>query len=164
MAGRCFEQIHKNIRSSGDYTKSQRLKQKWCELYHMNPFDGNSKYAVGIRANGETIVLTAPSQGELLELVKAKYAGNPSLTGAETCIYNAQAGNLITYDGTTKRLQFNTDNQFWRCANSDPMHGFVYPSSISLSLQEPNGEKNIPEMSDGSSALVAALFGKEKIR
>ena len=164
MASRCFEQIHKNVKTSGEYTKSRRLKQRWCELYQMDPFDGSSKYAVGIRANGNTILLTAPSQGELLELVKAKYVGNPSLTGADTCIYNAQAGSLITYDGTTKRLQFNTQNQFWRCANSDPMHGFKYPSTIDLELQQPNSRKNIPEMSDGTSALVAALYGKNKLR
>lgn len=164
MAARCFEQIHKNIQTSSDYTQSRRLKQRWCELYQLDPFDERSKYAVGIRTNGSMTVLTAPSQSELLELVKAKYVGNPSLTGADTCIYNAQAGSLITYDGTTKTLQFNTQNQFWRCANSDPMHGFAYPSTIELSLQEPNDSKNIPAMSDGTSALVAALYGKDKIR
>lgn len=164
MAARCFEQIHKNVKSSSDYTKTKKLKQKWCDLYQLDPFDNKTKYAVGIRANGGMVVLTAPSQGELLELVKAKYVGNPSLTGAETCIYNAQAGNLITFDGTTKRLQFNTENQFWRCANSDPMHGFTYPSTVDLTLQEPNETKNIPQMSNGTSALVAQLFGKGKLR
>lgn len=164
MAGRCFEQIHKNVKSSSDYTRTKRLKQRWCELYQLDPFDNKTKYAVGIRVNGDMVVLTAPSQGELLELVKAKYVGNPSLTGADMCIYNAQAGNLITYNGSTKRLQFNTENQFWRCANSDPMHGFAYPSTVDLSLQAPNGEKNIPEVSDGTNALIAAVFGKGKIR
>jgi len=164
MAGRCFEQIHKNVKSSGDYTQTRRLKQKWCELYQLDPFDNKSKYAMGIRVNGEVVVLTAPSQGELLELVKAKYVGNPSLTGADTCIYNAQAGNLITYDGTTQKLQFNTQNQFWRCANSDPMHGFSYPSTVDLTLQSPNDEKNIPQVNYEGDALIAAVFGKNKIR
>jgi hypothetical protein len=125
--------------------------------------DKHLQYAIGIRVNGETMVLTAPSQGELLEIVKAKYIANPSLTGADTCIYNVQAGNLIADDGTTQNLEFNSSNQFWRCANADPLHGFTYPSTVDLTFQSPNTSKNIPATTDGTDVLSAALFGKSNI-
>lgn len=160
MAG-CFEQINQNFRTASEHTQHKRQKGIWCGL---DPYDAGSKYAFGIKVSGEVIVLTAPSQGELLELIKAKYAANPSLVGADSCIYNVRAGSLITYDGTTKKVEFNSSDQFWRCANADPMRGFVYPSSVSTSYQSPNQSKNIPTTTDGTDVLVAALYGKDKLR
>ena len=73
MAARCFEQIHKNVKNSSEYTRNRRLKQRWCELYQMDPFNSKTKYAVGIRSNRSMILLTAPSQGELLDLVNNSF-------------------------------------------------------------------------------------------
>lgn len=166
MAARCFEPLHKNVKSSSDYTRNRQLKQKWCDLNRIDPFTTNTNYAIGIQTNGDALILTAPSQSEQLEIVKAKYAGNPSLIGADTCINNVQAGNLITYDETTKtrKLNFNSQPQFWRCANSDPHHGFKYPATVNTSYQEPNETKNIPQTKDGSNVLVSFLYGGDKLR